>query len=255
VEKILKEIDDLKRKLDSLGPLTEAQVKNLKTLFDVDFTFNSTAIEGNTLSWNETKLVLLEGITIGGKSTREHLEIINHKEAIDYIEKLAFKKTSEITSSEILGIHNIILRSIDSENAGIYRKVPVYVKKKDNSIFKFPEPFLIDNLMIEFFEWFIGDHDTHPVLFAVEAHTGFVSIHPFVDGNGRTARLILNLLLFQFGFPPAIIKVTERAEYLDAIDEWDKNGNIILIASLVANCLKESLLLYIETIEKKIIWK
>ena len=255
MEKLLQEIDDLKHKLDSLRPLTEAQVKNLKTLFDVDFTFNSTAIEGNTLSLNETKLVLLEGITIGGKSTREHLEIINHKEAIDYIEKLASKKTSEMTPSYILGIHNIILRSIDSENAGIYRKVPVYVKKKDNSIFKFPEPFQIDNLMKEFFEWLTNSHDSHPVLFAVQAHTRFVSIHPFTDANGRTARLILNLLLFQFGFPPAVIKITERAAYLDAIDEWDRSGDLIPISTLVARCLKESLLLYIETIEKKIIWK
>ena len=255
MKNLLQEIDILKHKLNSLRPLTDAQIKNLKTLFDVDFTFNSTAIEGNTLSLNETKLVLLEGITIGGKSTREHLEIINHKEAIDYIEKLAFKKASEITPSDILSIHNIILRSIDSENAGIYRKVPVYVKKKDNSIFKFPEPFQIDNLMNEFFEWLTDTHDTHPVLIAVEAHTRFVSIHPFVDGNGRNARLILNLLLLQFGLPPAVIKVTERAEYLDAIDEWDKNGNLIPIATLVVNCLKESLLLYIETIEKKIIWK
>ncbi len=252
---LLLEIDNLKRKLDSLRPLTKSQVKNLKTLFDVDFTFNSTAIEGNTLSLNETKLVLLEGITIGGKSTHEHLEIINHKEAIDYIEKLASKKTSEITRSDILSIHNIILRGIDSENAGIYRKVPVYVKKKDNSIFKFPEPFQIDNLMNEFFEWLINSQNLHPVLFAVEAHTRFVSIHPFVDGNGRTARLILNLLLFQFGFPPAVIKVTERAVYLDAIDGWDRNVNLTPIATLVANCLKESLLLYIETIEKKIIWR
>ncbi len=255
MEKLLQEIDDLKRKLDSLRPLTDAQVKNLKTLFDVDFTFNSTAIEGNTLSLNETKLVLLEGITIGGKSMREHLEIINHKEAIDYIEKLASKKTFEITSSDILGIHNIILRSIDSENAGIYRRVPVYLKKKDNSIFKFPEPFKITDLMNEFFEWFTDSHDTHPVLFAVEAHTRFVSIHSFVDGNGRTARLILNLLLFQFGYPPAVIKVTDRAKYLDAIDEWDKSRNLIPIATLVANYLRENLLLYIETIEKKIIWK
>ena len=255
MEKLLQEIDDLKHKLDSLRPLTDAQVKNLKTLFDIDFTFNSTAIEGNTLTLNETKLVLLEGITIGGKSTREHLEIINHKEAIDYIEKLAVKKPSEITPSDIFGIHNIILRSIDSENAGIYRRVPVYVKKKDNSIFKFPDPLKIYDLMSEFFEWFTSNRDSHPVLFAVEAHTRFVSIHPFTDGNGRTARLILNLLLFQFGFPPAVIKISERAKYLDAIDEWDRNGNIIPIATLVAHCVKESLSLYIETIEKKIIWK
>ncbi|HRG75184.1 MAG TPA: Fic family protein [Leptospiraceae bacterium] len=255
MKKLLQEIDILKHKLDSLRPLTDAQVKNLKTLFDVDFTFNSTAIEGNTLSLNETKLVLLERITIGGKSTREHLEIINHKEAIDYIEKLASKKTLEITPSDILGVHNIILRSIDFENAGIYRRVPVYVKKKDNFIFKFPEPLKIYDLMNEFFDWLTSSHDTHPVLFAVEAHTRFVSIHPFTDGNGRTARLILNLLLFQFGYPPAVIKVIERAKYLDTIDEWDRNGNLKPIATLVATCLKESLLLYIETIEKKIIWK
>jgi Fic family protein len=127
IEKKLGIIDTLKRELDGLRPLENEQVKNLKKLFDVEFTYNSTAIEGNTFSYQETKIVLLDGITIGGKSIREHLEIINHKEAIDYVEELSRKKITELKRTNIFNIHSIILQGIDPKNAGKYRTVPVYV--------------------------------------------------------------------------------------------------------------------------------
>jgi len=253
--KKLQEIDTLKGELDKFRPLSPKQVANLKRLFDVDFTFNSTAIEGNTLTLQETRVVLLDGITIGGKTTREHLEIINHKEAIDYIEKLSEKEIGDYTKSDILNIHSIVLKGIDSEHAGKYRDVPVYVRLKDGNIHRFCDPLLINDEMEKYFEWFLSKKEIHPVIFAAEAHTKFVSIHPFIDGNGRTARLIMNLVLIHYGFPPAIIKLSQRAQYLDSIENWQQNNSQIEFETLLINSVYESLQLYIDTIEKKVIWK
>lgn len=255
LEAILADIDELKSELDSLRPLTADQLRNLKRLFDIDFTFNSTAIEGNTFSLQETRVVLLDGITIGGKSTREHLEIVNHKEAIDFIETLAKRNPEEYRRSDILNIHYLVLKGIDSENAGKYRSSPVYVRLKNGDIHKFTDPLKVNDEMDGFFSWFFGPKSEHPVLTAAEAHTRFVSIHPFVDGNGRTARLIMNLILFHFGFSPAIIKVTQRSQYLDSIEEWQQNQNKGFFQVLLAKSVLESMELYIETIKKGVIWK
>jgi len=255
LETILSNIDQLKSDLDSLRPLTADQVQNLKRLFDIDFTFNSTAIEGNTFSLQETRIVLLDGITIGGKSTREHLEIVNHKEAIDFIESIAQNNLEDYRRSDILNIHYLVLKGIDSENAGKYRISPVYVRLKHGNIHKFTDPVKLTDEMDGFFSWFFSPKTEHPVIIAAEAHTRFVSIHPFVDGNGRTARLIMNLILFHYGFSPAIIKVTQRSQYLDSMEEWQQNQNKESFQVLLANSVLESMELYIETIRKGVIWK
>jgi len=252
---ILSSIDLLKSELDSLRPLSTDQVNNLKRLFDIDFTFNSTAIEGNTFSLQETRIVLLDGITIGGKSTREHLEIVNHKEAIDFIESIAHKKLEDYRRSDILNIHYLVLKGIDSENAGKYRVSPVYVRLKDGRIHKFTDPLKLTDEMDSFFSWFFSPKAEHPVIVAAEAHTRFVTIHPFVDGNGRTARLIMNLILFHYGFSPAVIKVSQRSQYLDSMEEWQQNKNKEFFQILLANSVLESMELYIETIKKGVIWK
>lgn len=251
----LEEIDALKVKLDEFRPLTSDQTSNLKRMFDVDFTYNSTAIEGNTLTLQETRVVLLDGITIGGKTTREHLEILNHKEAIDFIEILSKKKCTDYTKSDILALHSIVLRGIDSDNAGRYRDVPVYVRLKNGTVHRFCSPLLINDEMDIFLRWLIAENNLHPVLFAAEAHTRFVSIHPFVDGNGRTARLIMNLILIHFGFPPAVIKMCKRADYLDSIEKWQQENDQIDFQMMLAESVYESLNLYIETLEKNVIWK
>lgn len=150
---LLKQIDSKKKKLDGFRPLALEQVKNLKRVFDVDFTYNSTAIEGNTLSLRETRVILLEGITIGGKAVHEHLEVINHKEAIDYIEQLAHKNIKDYTRQDILNIHSIVLRNIDNKNAGKYRDVLVYVKLKNGDIHQYCDPLKIIDEMDAFFLW------------------------------------------------------------------------------------------------------
>jgi Fic family protein len=248
-------MDSLKEELDAYRPLSEDLVKGLKLSFDVDFSYNSTAIEGNTFSFQETKILLLDGVTIGGKSMREHLEIINHKEAIDYIEGLSQKKLSELNKSDIFNIHSIILQSIDPKHAGRYRDVPVYVNLKDGTKHIFCAPMKIVDEMDLFFEWLFSDKEEHPVIMAAEAHTRFVSIHPFIDGNGRTARLIMNLILLQNGYAPAIIKNKERVEYLDAIEDWQRNNDKERFYEIVIKSETESLEKYLETIKNNVIWK
>jgi Fic family protein len=251
----LEYIDSLKKELDGLRPLSRELAMGLKQLFDVDFTYNSMAIEGNTFSFQETKILLLEGITIGGKSMREHLEIVNHKEAIDYIEELAHKKTEELRRTDIFNIHSIILQGIDPKNAGKYRDVPVYVNLKDGERHVFCDPLRIVDEMNMFFDWLFLSKKEHPVIIAAEAHTRFVSIHPFIDGNGRTARLIMNLILIQSGYTPAIIQNKERINYLDAIESWQQDNNKEKFYEIIARYEKESLEKYLETIKERIIWK
>ncbi len=251
----LVEVDNLKSELDLLRPLSTKQVENLKRLFDIDFTYNSTAIEGNTYTLQETRIVLLDGITVGGKSTREHLEIVNHKEAIDYIEKLSKKKRIDFTRTDILNIHSLILKGIDSENAGVFRQVPVYVRLKDGTTYKFCDPLKIVDEMDHYFNWLFSENEIHPILIAAEAHTRLVSIHPFIDGNGRTARLLMNLILIHYGFPPAIIKVSRRNQYLDAIESWQQENNDIPFKSLLIDSVRESLDIYLDTLKNNVMWK
>jgi Fic family protein len=251
----LEYIDNLKKELDGLRPLSNELITGLKKLFDVDFTYNSTAIEGNTFSFQETKMLLLEGITIGGKSMREHLEIVNHKAAIDYIEELSHKKTEELRRTDIFNIHSIILQGIDPRNAGKYRDVPVYVNLREGKRHIFCDPLRIADEMDMFFDWLFSSKKEHPVIIAAEAHTRFVSIHPFIDGNGRTARLIMNLILIQSGYTPAVIQNKERINYLDAIESWQQDNNREKFYKIIIQYEKESLEKYLETIKEKIIWK
>ena len=252
---LLKQIDAKKKKLDSFRPLTPAQIKNLKRFFDVEFTYNSTVIEGNTLSLREARVVLLDGITIGGKAVHEHLEIINHKEAIDYIEQLAHKSIAEYTRQDILSIHSIVLKNIDNKNVGRYREVPVYVKLKDGSIHRYCDPLKIIDEIDSFFSWLTQETSEHSGLFAAEAHIRLVTVHPFTDGNGRTARLLMNLILLHYGFPPAIIKAKDRIAYLDAIEAWQQQNEKALFQNMLIEAINESLDIYLETLEKNIIWE
>jgi Fic family protein len=255
LEENLKIIDSLKKELDGLRPLDAPQTQSLKTLFDIEFTYNSTAIEGNSFSYEETKIVLLDGITIGGKSVREHLEIINHKEAIDYIEELSRKKNTALTQTDISNIHALVLRGIDPKNAGRYRTVPVYVLLKNGIKRTFCDPLFIQDKMDAFFAWLFSEQKGYPLITASEAHTAFVSIHPFIDGNGRTARLLMNLILLQNGYAPVIVKNKDRAEYLDAIESWQNAGGKEKFYNLIIDYERESLEIYLKTVKEKILWK
>jgi len=207
-------LDRLKAKLDTYRPLSKEMVQNLHEELVLQWTYNSNAIEGNTLTLQETK-VALEGITIGGKSLREHFEAINHKEAILFIEKLVQNDTL-LNEYDIKSIHSLILNNIDNNNAGKYRDINVLISGASH---KPPQAIEVALKMQEFINWYKREHHTmHPVELAARVHIDFVGIHPFVDGNGRTARLLMNLELLKQGFPPAIVRVKDRLEYYNALD-------------------------------------
>lgn len=213
----------------------------IKEALKVEFLYESNRIEGNTLTLCETQLVINEGMTISGKSMREHLEAINHKEAILFIEDLVTQKM-ELSEYVLKQIHGIVLYGIDRENAGVYRKLPVAIAGSKHLP---PQPYLLQDLMEDYFRFYeLHRNDLHPVILAAEMHERLVSIHPFIDGNGRTSRLIMNLILLQHGFPLAIIggDYESRMAYYDALEklqtEDDKQSFILLIAEKVLFALE-----------------
>lgn len=190
------ELDRYRETGEGLPP---ALVKNLENWFRVELTYTSNAIEGNTLTRRETALVVEKGLTVGGKSLQEHLEANNHAYALDWIRELAQRPDAVPTENELLQLHSLILRGIDDNHAGCYRKVTVMIS---GSSVVLPNPFKVPELMEAFIQWLQSTTDLHPVELAAEAHYRLVTIHPFIDGNGRTARLLMNLILIAHGYPP-----------------------------------------------------
>jgi Fic family protein len=245
-------IDEKKSRLDALRPLNNEQLNNLKKLYDVDLTYNSNAIEGSTLTYSETKLILNEGLTIGGKKINEHLEAINHKEAIDFIESLSNASTNDIKLKEILDIHYLILKGINTSEAGKFRTREVGVRKSDGEIYHFTNPLKVQEQMEQFVIWLQTQSQIHPVVLATLTHYKFVSIHPFIDGNGRTARLLMNLVLLQNGYPQAVIKVVNRAEYILAIEKAQSENSLDDFYFVIANAVGESLDAYLQILSEDI---
>jgi len=245
MEEILARLERKKAQLDAARPLPPGVVAKLKEHFDVEWTYHSNAIEGSTLTLAETRLVLLDGLTVAGKSLREHLEAINHKHAIDFVEALA-AKAEPITEHNIRQTHALILRTIDDENAGAYRKGQVYIT---GSTYVPPVAIEVPPLMQELVAWINSAEaiELHPVERAALAHFRLVHIHPFVDGNGRTARLLMNLILIREGYPPAVIRRERRPEYYDALDRAHEGATDPFVA-LVAEEAERSLNVWLEAI-------
>lgn len=228
-------IDDLKAKLDQHRPLSSAIVKNLHEDLILRWTYHSNAIEGNTLTLLETKVVL-EGITVGGKALREHFEAINHRDAILYVED-NIKKQELFSERQIRNIHQLILKNIDDENAGRYRQQNVLISGATTNP---PDYTLLNDKMAQFIDWYNTEaHNLHPVKRAAKVHADFVGIHPFVDGNGRTSRLLMNLALMKAGYPPSVITVENRPAYYEALDQWMAYGNSEPFNNLVAAVVLE----------------
>ena len=214
IKQDFKKLDELKLKLDSFRPLNPYIVKNLHEDLVLRWTYHSNAIEGNTLTLKETK-VALEGITIGGKTLREHFEAINHKDAILFMEDLA-QKEDKLSEYSIKQIHSLILKNIDDENKGKYRTTNVIISGAEH---KPPQSFEVQSQMQEFIKKY-NENITklHPIELASFVHIEFVKIHPFIDGNARTSRLLMNLELIKAGFPPVVIELEDRLEYYKALD-------------------------------------
>lgn len=243
---MFKEIDEKKKVLDSKRPLSSNTLKSLRENFLLNWTYNSNAIEGNTLTLSETKVVLEDGITIGGKTLKEHLEVINHKEAILYVEDLV-RKRELLTEWQIKNIHRLILKSIDEDYAGIYRKEKVIISGAGHVP---PEPIVLSQEMEKLLDRYNNKiKNLHPVERAAKLHTDFVKIHPFIDGNGRTARLLLNLELMKSGYPLVIIQNEDRAKYYSSLDKACTIGDYDDFICMVDEALNRSLDLYLKLID------
>lgn len=245
---LLQKITDKQKRLKSFRPLPPELVKNLDEWFKIELTYTSNAIEGNTLTRQETALVVEKGVTIGGKSLNEHLEAINHAQALEYIKELAGKKRHDISEKGLLDIHHIILSRIDDSNAGRYRSISVRIA---GSTVVMPNPAKVTALMSEFMIWLHRKKADHPVKIAADAHFKFVSIHPFTDGNGRTARLLMDLLLMQAGYPPALIKKEDRLEYINAIEKGQLSGDMDDYYRVIYESVETSLNIYLKALEQK----
>jgi len=229
-------LDNLKAKLDSQRPLSDEALKTLHENLVVQWTYHSNAIEGNTLTLQETK-VALEGITIGGKLLREHFEAINHKDAILFIEELA-KKDETLSEYNIKQIHSLILKNIDDKNKGVYRDTNVIIS---GATHKPPQSFDVASQMEDFIkEYEQNKNILHPVELAAFVHIRFVGIHPFIDGNGRTSRLLMNLELIKAGFPPVVIDVEDKLEYYKALDTAHTTNDNSLFLKLMEKIVAKS---------------
>ena len=221
----LRQIDELKARLASARPLPKAALHKIEEALAIEYTYESNRIEGNTLTLQETALVIEEGLTIGGKSLREHLEAINHNEAIAFIKDIA-QGEEPITERTILQIHALILRGIDRQNAGRYRTVPVLISGSRHVP---PQPYLIEKQMEDFLLRFreMESEGIHPVDIAAYLHDELVRIHPFIDGNGRTSRLLMNLYLLRHGYVMVLLKgdAESKLAYYKALEtsHVDKN--------------------------------
>jgi Fic family protein len=240
--RLLARITGKKARLDALRPLPAAALLRLSEQISVEMIYHSNAIEGNTLTLQETRLILETGITIGGKSLREHFEVINHQEALTYVEDLA-SGMEAITPFHVRQIHKLVLTRIDDENAGQYRTLPVRIAGASHQP---PDAWEVPLQMAEWGDWLQGPALTlHPIERAALTHHRLAAIHPFIDGNGRTARLVMNLLLLREGYPPTIILRTNRQQYYRVLAQADR-GHSASFVNFVGRAVERSLTLYLD---------
>ena len=231
---------ELKARLDACRPLTPGELERLREQFTIEYTYNSNAIEGNTLTLRETAMVL-EGMTIGEKPLKDHREAVGHRDAFGYVERLVSEK-EPLTEWRIREIHSLVLMD-RPEDKGRYRKVPVVI----SGAFHTPtEPLLIHEEMAALLKDFAAT-DKNTVEAAALFHLRFEGIHPFIDGNGRTGRLLLNFM--RAGFPPVNVKYSDRRRYYAAFDSYYRDGDPAPMTGLVKECVEARLLEYLKVLD------
>lgn len=232
--------DEYKAKINALRPLSNEALAQVKEYYKIGLTYASNALEGNTLSLAETKVVLEDGITIGGKPLKDHYETVGHAKAFDEIIKLSQNKT--FTEADIKLLHKLFYEKIDNEKAGKYRTSQVIITGSDVEL---PKPKELDEKMHEFILQLPKlKEELHPVEYAAMVHIIFVNIHPFADGNGRVARLLMNLALLQSGYNIVVIPPVVRADYISALQKTNSGNNtdfINFISEMVLESQKEYL--------------
>lgn len=245
LKELLAGIDERKVLLAAQRPLTQGEAEYLQQEFTIGFTYNSNAIEGNTMTLDETALVLREGVTINGKSVREHMELLGHRDACLFVEDLV-REPEPLTERTLLDIHNLVLMH-RREDRGVYRRVPVIITGTQAQL---PQPWQvpleIERLLVDYH----GDMQTlHPVQRLALFHLRFESIHPFIDGNGRTGRLIMNLELMKDGYPPIDVKFHDRMRYMSCFQAWDSTKNSKPMIELVGEYLTARLEEYLQILK------
>ena len=241
-ENILLQIERKKVELDGRRPLTAGEVARLNEEFIVEFTYNSNAIEGNTLTLRETDLVL-RGLTIDKKPLKDHMEAVGHKEAFEFVSELV-KNNVPISESVIKQIHYLVLAD-KKEDRGVYRRVPVRIMGAQHEPV---QPYLIAPKMEELLRNFVESTE-HIVTKLARFHIEFEGIHPFIDGNGRTGRLLVNLELMKAGYPPIDIKFTDRIAYYNAFDEYHVKHNLSAMENLFAGYINARLDMYLDILK------
>lgn len=262
LHRLIDKIDSIKNEIDALKPLNKEQEDRLLQKLRLDWNFHSNRIEGNTLSYGETKALLLWGITAQGKPLRDHLEIKGHNEAVELLMEIIKGKEIELNESFIREFHKIIipedyfLDAITQDgvhtkrkiSAGQYKSMPNHVQTATGEMFYFASPAETPAKMMDLMNWYkseIAKDKTHPLLIAAMFHYNFVRIHPFDDGNGRMSRLLMNFILMKFGYPPVIINVNLKNDYLNSLQYADSNDFDKFII-FIAERLIESLSLYLK---------
>ncbi len=241
---MLERVELKKARLDKLRPIASVALDKLREGMMMEWTYHSNAIEGNTITLQETRVILSDGITIGGKTLREHFETLNHHEAIAALESMVQKKYT-MTASDIMHIHGLVLQRIEKEFAGRYRNAGVRITGAN---FTPPNALKVDDLMEELLDWINEKNDVPLIVKAMMFHHRMVWIHPFFDGNGRTVRLMFNLLLMNAGYPPAIILQQDRKKYYDALNKANQ-GNYEKLMLMVLQALERSLDIYLSHLE------
>ncbi len=239
-----KRLESKLRKLNSLRPPPPSAVKKLQEQFELEMTYNSNAIEGNSLTQKETFLVLHEGITIKNKPLKDHLEATDHKEALEYLYDLvSHDKNHTISEHLIKNLHQIVTRGTEKDWAGRYRNANVMIGGAKH---RPPDAMQITNLMNELINWVTEQQSKlHPIELAAILHHKFVNIHPFFDGNGRTGRLLMNITIMQAGYPLTIILKNDRKKYYQVLAEADKE-NYEPLVQFIAKNVERSLAIYLD---------
>ena len=241
-ESLLALIDKKKKELDNRRPLTEGEMERLNEEFTVEYTYDSNAIEGNTLTLRETDLVL-RGLTIDGKPLKDHMEAVGHKEAFEFVSELV-KQNEPLSERIIKQIHFLVLVG-NKDDRGVYRRVPVRIMGAKHEPV---QPYMIEPKMEELLKKFMEGKE-HIITKLARFHIEFEGIHPFIDGNGRTGRLLVNLELMKAGYPPIDIKFTDRMEYYKAFDEYHEKNNLSAMEKLFAGYVNSRLDMYLKILE------
>ena len=241
---VIAEVDYKKEKLAAMRPLTAGEVERLRDEFMIEFTYNSNAIEGNTLTLKETAMAL-EGMTIDQKPLKDHLEAVGHRDAFLYVQDVA-KKDMPLSESVIKNIHSLVLMN-RPDDKGVYRRIPVRIM---GAYTEPVQPYLVEPKMAELVN---TDNERKGIIHDIERiarfHLEFEGIHPFIDGNGRTGRLLMNLELIRCGYPPINVKFADRKRYYDAFDAYYRDGNARQMIEMIAQYVNERLGEYLAVLE------